>query len=95
MSYAEYPADTDAEKILHGLDDLKTQLNAISERLDNYRDSLNQTGENVAWLVQNVQNIFAMVNSPQFMNQLMGSVMGGLNGGQAGEPAGTAAGTDA
>lgn len=95
MSYAEFPAETDAEKILHGLDDLRQQLDSIVQRLDMQRDGINQCGENVAWLVQNVQGIFAMVNSPTFMNQMMGSVMGGFNGGQSDAEQPAASGTDA
>jgi hypothetical protein len=96
VSYAEFPADTDAEKILHGLEDLRNKFDAIVLRLDQQRDGINNIGENLQWLVQNTQGIFAMINSPQFMKQMPGALMGGFNASNSGpEPAAAGTGEDA
>ena len=65
-------------------DDLTAQIYALREELSDMRgkfDSLvqshNSVGENVAWLVANVQGIFQMFNDPKMMAQLMGKMVGG------------------
>ncbi len=60
------------------------QLNAISKQIEAQNEMLaalvqshNSVGENIAWLVANVQGIFQMFNDPKVMSQLMGKMMGG------------------
>lgn len=93
MSYAEVPAQTDAERILAALDDLRMRQDEMMARLDNHAQAINATGENVQWMVANLQGIFAAFSNPGFMSQMMGQMtsMIGANG-NAGQPAaGTAA----
>ena len=53
------------------------RLGAIEAKLIELTNGYNATGENVAWLVANVQGIFQMFNDPKMMSQLMGKMMGG------------------
>jgi hypothetical protein len=77
MSYADLPEETDAAKILSALDDLNGMLKKVNTRLNSHAQGINGIGEQVNWLTDNVKNIFAMFNSPMFMQQ-MGSLMGGM-----------------
>jgi hypothetical protein len=70
VSFAETPAETDADQIKALVGQVQVQLESISSRLDLYRDALNAQGENVAWLVQNTQGLFQMFASPAFMGQM-------------------------
>lgn len=73
----EYPVKTESQQILEGLD----QLN---KRFDRQAEGLNNIGENLTWLVQNTQGLFAMFQSPAFLQQIS-SMMGGMsNGGNTG-----------
>jgi hypothetical protein len=53
------------------------RLEAIETRLTELTNGYNATGENVAWIVANVQGIFQVFNNPEMMSKLMGQVMGG------------------
>lgn len=86
MSYAEVPAETEAQQILAELAALRNATDAIQHRLDNQAIGLNALGQNVNWLTENVKGIFAMLNSPQMMAQI-GSLMGGMtNAGPHSDP---------
>lgn len=70
MSFADIPADTDAERIIKALD-------ALGERQDAFAEAVNNLGSNVQWMVDNVQGIFQMFSSPAFMSmipQMLGSM---------------------
>jgi hypothetical protein len=83
----EYPT-TDAEEIKNRLDVIVARLDHMDIRLDGQATGINNIGENLQWLVQNVQGIFQMFASPQFMSQMSNMIAGGIgNAGQAGEPA--------
>lgn len=69
MSYADIPADTEAQQILAALDDL-------SQRTTKLTEALNSLGANVQWLVDNCQGIFQMFNSPMFGAMLSGAMSG-------------------
>lgn len=85
MSYAEVPAETEAQQILAELAHVNERLDMLNQRLDNQAAGLNSVGENVNWITDNVKGIFAMLNSPQMMAQI-GSLMGGMtNAGQRSE----------
>lgn len=79
----EYPT-TDVEEIKSRLDKLETALAATNDRLDNQAAGINSIGENMMWLVNNVQGIFQMFASPQFMSQMTNLLRGQVNGRQAG-----------
>lgn len=86
---------TDAEKIIAQNEQILSELEATNQRLDLYREALNGTGENVAWLVQNLQGLFQMFASPQFMSQMSNMLTGAVgNAGQPGPEAGTDTGTE-
>lgn len=70
MSFAETPAETDADQIKALVEKVLENQQTILTRLDIYRDALNAQGENVAWLVQNTQGLFQMFASPAFMGQM-------------------------
>jgi hypothetical protein len=75
MSFSEAPVKTEAQQILLGLDEL-------NKRFDRQAEGLNNIGANLTWLVQNTQGLFAMFQSPAFLQQIS-SLMGGMtNGGQ-------------
>lgn len=63
MSFADIPADTDAERIIKALDEL-------SARQDKFAEAVNLLGANVQWIVDNAQGIFQMFQSPQFLSML-------------------------
>lgn len=96
MSYAEVPAETDAEQIKAELQAVKDLIeNSVLPRLDNHADGINALGANVQWIVQNAQGIFQMFASPQFMSQMTNVLMGGMNGaGQQPEPESASAGPE-
>jgi len=56
---------------------LHDDIEQIKRDLVELKNGYNATGENVAWLVANVQGIFQMFNDPKMMSQLMGKMMGG------------------
>lgn len=74
----EYPT-TDVEEIKSRLDRLETALAATNDRLDGQATGINSIGENMMWLVNNVQGIFQMFASPQFMSQMTNLLMGQVN----------------
>ena len=78
----EYPVQTDAEEIKELIRQALDGQKAINERLDRYVSPLNSIGENMTWLVQNVQGIFQMFASPQFMSQMSQMISGGIPDGQ-------------
>lgn len=86
MSYAETPAQTDAERILRALDDLKEELDMISQRQDSHVAAINSMGENITWLCNSLQGLFQMFQSPQMMAQFS-SMMGGMLNGNGQQPA--------
>lgn len=75
MSFADIPADTDAERIVKALD-------VLGERQDAFAEAVNNLGSNVQWIVDNVQGIFQMFSSPAFMSMLP-QMMAGM---AAGDP---------
>ena len=80
----EYPAMTDAEKILAALDNCQSLLMSIQGRLDGQAQGINSIGENLQWLVSNTQGLFQMFASPQFVSQMSNMLMGGVgNAGQS------------
>lgn len=79
----EYPS-TDVQEIKDRLSRIEDAQAALNTRLDAQAGGINSIGENMQWLVQNVQGIFQMFASPAFMSQMTNALMGGLNGGQPG-----------
>jgi hypothetical protein len=71
MGFADVPAETEAQQILFKLDMHEQQLVQLTA-------ALNGLGENVQWIVDNVQGIFQMFSSPAFMTQMMGAFNGGV-----------------
>jgi hypothetical protein len=67
----EDAAETDFEA------EVLARLTAMEERLNSLVTAANSTGENMAWLIANVQGIFQMFNNPETMAKLMGQMMGG------------------
>lgn len=57
--------DTEAQQILQGLAELQKSVQA-------HADAINNLGANVQWIVDNVQGIFQMFNSPQFASMMPG-----------------------
>lgn len=57
--------DTEAQQILAGQARIETALKE-------HADALNFLGQNVQWIVDNVQGIFQMFNSPQFASMMPG-----------------------
>lgn len=65
MGYADIVADTDIER-------LEAKLDYLYERQNRLVDAVNGLGKNVQWIIDNVQGIFQMFQSPQFMAALPG-----------------------
>lgn len=83
MSFAEVPVLTDAEEIKQQNTDILAELAMVKDRQDKLVEGVNAIGQNVQWIVDNVQNVFAVLGNPALMSQMMGQVMGGaVNGGQ-------------
>jgi hypothetical protein len=81
MSAPETPVETEAVQLLR----MQQETNA---RLDALTDAINGLGQNVQWIIDNVQGIFQMFQNPAVMGQIAG-MMGGMgNGGQADGPSG-------
>lgn len=81
MSAPESPVTTEAQQIL-------AKMEYLLQRQDALIDAINGLGQNVQWIIDNVQGIFQMFSNPQFMAQLP-QMMGGMNsGGQADGPSG-------
>jgi hypothetical protein len=95
VSGSDYPT-TDTEEIKQLLRQVLEAQNALNLRLDGQAVGINNMGENLTWLIQNVQGIFQMFASPQFVSQMTNMMMGGLpNVGQSGpEDPGPAEGTN-
>lgn len=74
----EYPAMTDAEKIIQMLENLQHDFGQMQMRLDSQAQGINAIGGNLQWLVENVQGLFQMFASPQFMSQMSNMLVGGL-----------------
>jgi hypothetical protein len=88
----EYPVQTDPEAIKRLIQDAILHIQNLEGRLDRHAEGINAIGENMNWLVQNVQGIFQMFASPQFMSQMTNMLSGVSNapGPSAdSEPAGT------
>lgn len=78
MSLPEAPVLTDIERLI--LAQEETQ-----KRLDIQTQAINGLGQNVQWIIDNVQGIFQMFQNPAFMANIPSMMMGGMNsGGQAG-----------
>lgn len=63
MGWPDFPPGTEMEQLHYKVDHLK-------ERQDRLVDALNGIGKNVQWIIDNVQGIFQMFQSPQFMQAL-------------------------
>ena len=77
MSFAEPAADTEAQQILAALEEHGKKIEALT-------DAVNGLGANIQWIIDNVQGIFQMFASPQFMSMLPQMMQGGMPDG--GEP---------
>lgn len=84
MSATEYPT-TDVEEIKASLAGLESAVDEINTRLDRQTAGINGIGENLQWLVNNVQGLFQMFANPNFMSQMTNALMGQMNNG--GQPA--------
>lgn len=73
MSQSESPALTDAEKILLN----QEKILAILAR---HGDEINGLGQNLTWIVENVQGIFQMFGNPQMMSMLGPALSGAMAG---------------
>lgn len=71
MSAPEIPVQTEAAQILES-------QQALQERVEQLITAVNGLGANVQWIIDNVQGIFQMFSSPQFMAQLP-KMMGGVS----------------
>jgi hypothetical protein len=95
VGFPETP-DTDVEYMKRELTSLREMMKYMNGRLDGQAEGINALGKNMQWIVDNVQGIFQMFGSPQFMSQMTNMMMGaGLNAGQAGPDAGPGDGPDA
>lgn len=72
----ERPPQTDVEYIKSELNRLNDAFKYLSDRLDGQANGINAIGENMQWIVQNVQGIFQMFSSPQFMSQMTSMMTG-------------------
>lgn len=81
------PAQTDAQRILAALDELRSELKVMSSRQHEHAIAVNALGENMQWIVDNVQGIFATFANPAFMSQMTSQMMGMLNGNGQQQPA--------
>lgn len=82
MSVPEAPAETEAQQILHALEE-------HGRRIDRQTDAINALGENVQWAIDNVKGIFEMFSNPAFMSmvpQMMRPPAEALNAGDNGTP---------
>lgn len=84
----ETPVMTDPEKILYGIDEIYRKIQEISARQDTHAEAVNSLGQNMQWLVDNVQGIFQMFASPQFMSTMTNTLMGGMSNASDGPSAG-------
>jgi hypothetical protein len=67
----------------------------ILGKVDRLIEALNGLGQNMQWMIDNVQGIFQMFGNPQFMSMLGPMVAGGLGGNSdAGNSAGPEDGAD-
>lgn len=73
MSAPEAPATTDIQQVLLNQEKILEQQAAMI-------GAINALGQNVQWIIDNVQGIFQMFSNPQFMAQLPG-MMGGMASG--------------
>lgn len=63
MGWPDFPPGTDMDLAHHKLDHMK-------ERQDKLVEATNNLGKNMQWIIDNVQGIFQMFQSPQFMQAL-------------------------
>lgn len=73
MSAPATPAVTQMDEALQRLDSIENKQAAQT-------DAINSLGANVQWIVDNVQGIFQMFNSPQFTSMLPGVMAGAASG---------------
>lgn len=73
MSAPEAPATTDIQQVLLNQEMILAQQTAMI-------GAINSLGQNVQWIIDNVQGVFQMFSNPQFMAQLP-NVMGGMASG--------------
>ncbi len=70
MSAPETPAVTTVEQLIQAHYDLSTKVQEQT-------DAINGLGQNIQWIIDNVQGIFQMFSNPAFM-QMMPQMMGGM-----------------
>lgn len=58
-----------------------TEQKAVQEKLTVLTDAVNGLGANIQWIIDNVQGIFQMFSSPQFMAMLPNMMGGAQNAG--------------
>lgn len=71
MSFAEPAAETEARQII-------AELKALQDKQQALTDAVNGLGANVQWIIDNVQGIFQMFSSPQFMSMIPNMMQGGI-----------------
>lgn len=60
--------------------DADETLQAFNTRLNTIVDGINSVGSQVQWLVENTQQLFKFMNSPQLMGMVMGRMTDNLPG---------------
>lgn len=82
MGVPEAPAVTEVQQLI-------LEQRAVREELAAVKDAVNGLGQNVQWVIDNVQGIFQMFSSPQFMAMLPNLMGGGIpDGGNSAGPEG-------
>lgn len=61
-----------ATPALTQMDEALGLLNEVEATLKAHAEAINNLGRNVQWIVDNVQGIFQMFNSPQFTSMMPG-----------------------
>lgn len=59
-----------ATPALTQMDEALQMMSEVKDALKVHADALNALGGNVQWIVDNVQGIFQMFNSPQFASMM-------------------------
>lgn len=72
MSYSEFPAETDVERLLASQAETQRLITGLTE-------AVNGMGANVQWIIDNVQGIFQMFGSPQMMAMLPAMMNGAMS----------------
>jgi hypothetical protein len=66
------------------MDEALLKLDEYAAVLKEHGDAINNLGANVQWIVDNVQGIFQMFNSPQFMSMMPGMLGAAAKGAENG-----------